>query len=181
MNFNRQILTTPWMEKVERSRMPEPKKFVLWSSNKTIFKTIFLFVFLSVGTVKANESQEQKKIEPNPFYMFHSAEALFAVNAWMASEDPNAYGAIGALVFPIAGCNVKYCLDLAAFETVAIYNLSIDPDEMSKSEIFKNNIIAWHLAAGFTMLSAHIFEDKGYKLNFIPTFDGGGIQFKYNF
>jgi anaerobic C4-dicarboxylate transporter len=43
---------------------------------------------------------------------------------------------------------VSYCSELIAVESLALYNLSIDTDKILKSEIFKSNMIAWHIFAG---------------------------------
>ncbi|WP_157726666.1 hypothetical protein [Thalassotalea crassostreae] len=144
---------------------------------------LFLVLLFFSTNIIAEENPDVKpqETEITPL-MIIGVEALFAVNSWMASEDPHTYGGAAALLFPIAGCNELYCSNLIAAESLALYNLSIDDDKTSKSEIFKNNMIAWHIFAGVVGLSEYLIEDKDIKLSFQPISTGGGkIVFDYKF
>lgn len=132
-----------------------------------------------------NSIKVEKKDEANPLSNFLMAEVLLATNAWMAAESPNAYGVLGALVFPIAGCgdsNKITCgTTLIGFESLAIYNISIDKNKKSKNKIFKENMIAWHIVIGLVTFTEYLTEDKTTELSFKPAPNGGQLQFTYRF
>ena len=154
-----------------------------------MLKNIFLvgiLCFISVSTY----SEEAKKDEKEPKYIFGLVvfEALIGVNAWMASESPSVYGGAAALLFPLAGGSentgkITYWSGLVAAESLAVYNLSLNEDEYTKSEIFKNNMIAWHVFAG-VVVAAGLVENKFFNkdtVTFIPDRNGGHIAFSYKY
>ena len=73
---------------------------------------------------------------------------------------------------------------LFASEAIAIHHLQIDEEETSKSEIFKENLIAWHLFAEVLWLSDYWLGDASMPetLTFSPTSDNGlRIQYQHRF
>ena len=122
-----------------------------------------------------------------------AVEAMLGINAWMASESPKVYGGFSALLFPFAGAGagagdasrgkITYWSGVLAAESISIYNLSLDEDKESKSDIFKNNMIAWHIFLG-VVSTAFIVENKYFNqenISFIPAKGGGQIAFNYKF
>lgn len=151
------------------------------------YKSILYFYLLLLPSI-CNATDIDIKTEEkdfNPVVTFVALEALIGVNAWMASEEPQAYGALGAIFFPIAGCEYargKSCTtNLIAVESLAVYNLSIDPDKKSKSEIFKDNMLAWHLVMLTIGTTFYLDEKKSKKINLTPLPDGGSLSFHYDF
>ena len=125
---------------------------------KSILALVLLGVFSSANALELDIEDNKK---PNYLLGFFVVEAILGVNAWMASEAPNGYGTISALAFPLAGKSEEtsdfvYWTGLAAIESVAIYNINLDSDEYSKSEIFRNNMKAWHAAAGVILAISYI-------------------------
>lgn len=99
-----------------------------------MIKNIFLIVVLCIVNIctYAEEPKIDKK-ESNYILGFVAFEALIGVNAWMASESPNVYGGAAALLFPLAGGSenvgkITYWSGLAAAESLAVYNLSLNED-----------------------------------------------------
>ncbi len=150
---------------------------------------VALLLLVSVG-IHAEENVElaQTKEDIHPVLLFLLVEGIIGVNAWMASEDPHTYGALSALLFPLAGSSqdspTQHWVKLAAVESVALYNLSIDEDKKSKSEIFKGNVIAWHLVAGIVGLSGYLVGDGSAQesLKFTPVSNRGPqLVYSYKF
>lgn len=138
-------------------------------------------------------AEETIKIEPkqdtmHPVAMFFLVEGMLGINAWMASENPRAYGVVGALLFPLAAGGqgdltaTEQWVGLIGAESIAVYNLSIDDEKTSKSEIFKNNMIAWHLFAGALGITSYLVgdTDSNESLSLKPT-AYGGAQLVYNY
>ncbi len=147
---------------------------------------IFLISFYSHAeeTIDA----EPKNNEIHPITVFFLLEGMLGINAWLASENPHAYGAVGALLFPLAAGGegsqneTEVWVGLIGAESIAFYNLSIDEEEKTKSEIFKNNMIAWHLFAGVLLTTKYIIgdNDSNESLSIKPN-TYGGLQFVYNY
>lgn len=152
------------------------------------YKSILYVYFLLLSSI-CNATDIDIKTEEkdfNPIATFAALEALIGVNAWMASEEPQVYGALGALLFPMAGCEYTQgqgCVsNLIAVESLAIYNLSINPDTKSKHEIFKDNMIGWHLVMLTVGTNFYLDKKKSKKINLTPLPDGGGsLSFHYDF
>lgn len=84
------------------------------------------------------------------------AEGLFAGTSALAAQNPDGYGAVvGLLIVPLGMANGNYdsetlrWVSFGAGESLALYNfVGVDEGEMSKTEIFQNNMIAWHVFVG---------------------------------
>lgn len=157
---------------------------------RTLLNLIIPILFLSLATKAIADNEitiEPTEDKFHPLTMFLLLEGMFAANAWLASENPNAYGAVTALLFPLAAgegssSNTTKWVGFVGAESIALYNLNIDEDKESKSEIFKNNMLAWHLFAGAVGLTGYIMGDYCSKksLSLIPT-PAGGAQLVYNY
>ena len=157
-----------------------------------LYKLIILTVFILTSSTQVNASNAtSSKLEnlekPNYFSQFLIVESLIGINAWMASESPDVYGGVSALLFPLAGGeNVgefTYWSSLTTAESIAIYNIALDEDHYSKREIFKNNLLAWHLFAGVLLVNGYV-DSKWFTeetVAFIPESGGGRIAFNFSF
>ncbi len=157
-----------------------------------LFKICFIFCLFVISSVAKSETNFIKNTHISPLNKVLIAEGLFLVNSWMASESPNTYGAIAALLFPIgaAGGNESATTKWVGFlsaESLAIYNINLDEDKENKSDIFKNNMIGWHIFAGLTGLTGYIMGDfdSDESLSLLPLLSGGAQfvysnKFKYN-
>ena len=145
-------------------------KFRLW---------LLLSLLLAPLMASAAENDEDGV---NPLLVVGVFEGLVAANAWLASQDPMAYGVAGALLFPIGAAEAEsdtmFWVSLTAAESLAIYNMSIDTDRHSKSDIFRDNMIAWHVFVGVVGLTSWLTEDSEPEdklaLSFRPEQTGGG-------
>jgi len=114
------------------------------------------------------------------------AETLLAANAWMASEDPGSYGTLcGLFLFPFAlsigestGSSIEKWGSFIGVELIALYNVQMGNDDTSKSEVFKNNMIAWHAVIGLAAFTAWLFEDEDESLA-LRSSEQSGIQLEY--
>jgi len=112
-----------------------------------------------------------------------AVEAAIGVNAYLASMNPRIYGGVGLALFPILmqPTTTEAWLAVGALETVPIYNLTIDPDEKSPSQIFKANFVAWHVAAGLLATTGYLTKDKKVSLSYMPERGGGKVVFAYRY
>lgn len=90
-------------------------------------------------------------------------ELLLVVNASLAAADPHIYGGALALLSPLGMRNTTEAasyVHLAAMESLAIYNLKIDPEKKSKGEIFRENMIGWHVSAAVSFAAYYFLSDS---------------------
>ena len=168
-----------------------PLRSVLWSTEfkryaqeefQLIMRYILIIITIMFTGILQAESLPEEKSKLNYVLTTVSAivavEAMFGINAWMASESPKVYGGFSALLFPFAGAGageasrgkITYLSGVLAAESISIYNLSLDEDKESKSDIFNNNMIAWHIFLG-VISTAFIVENKYFNqenISFIP-------------
>jgi len=123
------------------------------------------------------------------------AEGVLAVNAAWAASNPEQYGYVGLLLFPLGAVNgggsgfgykqTSFWVTLAGAEAIAIYNINIDKVHTSKNEIFRNNMVAWHgliAIAAITGYFAGDFDkakDKKLAFEFLPEPKGGRFLLSY--
>jgi hypothetical protein len=156
---------------------------------RRILTALFLIGGCLVQSVSADEG-EKTLTGPQIAGMALMLEGVIGINAYLASLNPKVYGVAGALLFPLAGGSSKSSetarwVGLAAVEALALYNISIDEDKMSKSEIFRANIIGWHAAAGIMAVTGYFAgdfnKDKKMSLNYMPETHGGRLILSYRF
>ncbi len=150
-------------------------------------KCILVALLLALSTSLYAEDKADKEI--NPVLAAAFFEGMIAVNAWMASKNPKLYGGAAVLLFPVGAAESKnettFWVSLAAAEALAIYNISLDEDKYSESEIFKKNMIGWHLFAGAVGLTTWLTNDENKKekvsLGFVPAPKGGVFRVTFRF
>lgn len=123
-----------------------------------------IYVNISIIFILLLSSSANAEEKLGPVSKAFVIEGLFIANSWLASEDPNTYGGIAALLFPLAagegeGSTTTKWVGFLSAETIALYNLDIDEDKKSKSEIFKENLIAWHVFAALVGFTGFIMGD----------------------
>ena len=120
-------------------------------------------------------------------------EGIIGLNSYLASLDPDVYGTAGLILFPLGAVNgpsgnnsrAAFWTVLGLAESLALYNILLDEDRMSKEDIFKANVIGWHIIIGTGALTQLIFggeeTEKSVSLNLIPIKNGGRMTLVYNF
>jgi len=147
---------------------------------KKLILTILLIFPLTLSAESIFNSEENSE-KFSTFETILLAEGSFLANAWLASEDPHAYGVVLALLAPLAAAGegnsseTTKWVGLIAAESIAIYNIGIDTNKKSKSDIFKKNFIAWHLFAATIGVTGYIMGDfdSEQSLSLKPNFNGG--------
>ena len=160
----------------------------------TMTKNRLAIVVLGLcGLIQSVFAEErEKEWTDSPIANVVLIESLFGVNAYLASLDPRAYGVAGAVLFPIGAINGESSLSnatlwvgLASAEALALYNIGLDEDEMSDSEIFKNNFIGWHVVTGIIAVTGYFSGDfnrnKKIALNYLAEPRGGRFMLSYRF
>ena len=155
----------------------------------SIFLLVLSFNFSTIASANEDEPPlETRDNKLHPATAFFLAEGMFAVNAYMASKKPRTYGTVAALLFPMAidgksNTTTKW-VGLIAAESIALYNIRVDEDKKSEKDIFRENMVAWHLFAGAVGLSNLLFDDEesNESLTFSPTPDNGyELVYRYRF
>jgi len=120
-------------------------------------------------------------------------EGIIGLNSYLASLDPDVYGTAGLILFPLGAVNgpstnssrAAFWTVLGIAESLALYNILLDEDRMTKEDIFKANVIGWHIIIGTGALTQFIFggeeTENGISLNLIPIKNGGRMTLMYNF
>jgi len=116
-------------------------------------------------------------------------EGGIALNAYLASLDPDIYGGLAVALSPAApfmceGCEKPEAIvGGIALGGLGAYNLSLDENRLSSGDIFKRNVVAWHAvgaAIGLTVLAnRHRGEKAAGTLRVSPL--PGGIQVRYDY
>jgi hypothetical protein len=145
------------------------RKIIIW----------FLLTLFSASGFAEERKTEDAKEGANPLTVFFVMEGLAGVNSLMASANPKLYGGAAMLLFPMAGCpnsNKTACTaGLITAESLAVYNLTLDPHKKTKGEIFRSNMIGWQILAGVIGTSSYLTKDKTQKLSIAPLPTGGGF------
>lgn len=124
---------------------------------------VALLLCLLAAPLRAEEVAEQGFLDTGLGQLM-LAEAVFVANAGLATLDPQVYGVLGALLFPLAAASesneAARWTGLIAGEALAAYNIvELDKDENSDSEIFLRNIVAWHAFAAVVGLASWLGGD----------------------
>ena len=154
--------------------------------NYTKNKKLVLKKLTDNPRLKSKIHVKRKEKEPlHPVLGVLLVEGLLISNAWMASEKPKEYGGFMMLFSPIAGSSGDKFSDyvgLVGAEAIGLYNLTIDKDKKTKSDIFKENLIGWHIVIGVGALTDYFTDDKkeDSKVYILPI-KKGGVKISYNY
>jgi len=152
-----------------------------------------LLIILSIAASQFSYAGDKYVDRPNPFLIAAIIEGGLVANALLASQNPQLYGVAGVLIFPFhlvmsdgaaEDSGMAKALVVGA-ESIAIYNITLDEDKYSEGEIFRNNLIGWHIflgvgAAYYYLRGERRSPDK-MSMSFVPSVDGGRIQFGFRF
>ena len=135
-----------------------------------------------------NNNSERKVL--GPVVTFAIGEGAILFNAYLASTDPKGYGGLLALLTPVASLSattpaVRWT-GLVAGESLAAYNIWVlNKNIDSEIDIFRRNIIGWHIFGALILTADYFFPEKKYnsKLSYsiIPMGNGGFAQITYLF
>lgn len=167
-------------------------------SNVILMCSKILLVACIICTMLINPVFARENVikEPKPISIFWGAvivEGMFAANSLLATGSPRIYGIASGLLFPLGAVKLypRYSttaiiVSLTAAELLAAYNYSVLANsDYSRSEIFQNNMIAWHAwlaIAGTTYYLTHKSKShRQYSVSYYPSVNGGNINFSYKF
>lgn len=156
-----------------------------YASGEYMRKYLILFLFIFSMPSWAEESPQDKK-EPNYLAGFLLVEGLFALNSYMASESPEGYGALLTLLSPLGvSSNVSDTTNyvgIGGAMTLGLYNaVELKDESYSKSEIFKKNMVGWHLFTASIWLSEKFTGDKETVAYIAPLNDGTVLAINHRF
>jgi hypothetical protein len=148
---------------------------------------VIAITFLSMPTfadeeIKAPEETKKTSIGKDIILPALGIEAMISVMSIWAVESPDTFIASMIVFPPLVGEYKETWPMILAFETMALYNLSIDHDQETENNIFVNNVIGWHvtlsLAAGAMY---YIHKNDDLSVAYLPVHDGGYLTMKYSF
>lgn len=146
-----------------------------------VFALVACLVFAGCANAEEQTKKEERFVQ-TPLGMFLVGEALVAMNAGLATLDPQAYGVAAALLFPIAAggegttSETMQWVGLAAAEGLAAYHIAaLDKDEDSDKEIFLKSAVAWHAFGGILLTAAWLTGDLEEKKEEHPS----KVSFRY--
>ena len=142
-------------------------------------------VFLSPLLARAADDASQ----PGNLTLALVTEGVFVVASAVASRKPRAFGVVGALVFPAAALGSETSkttntVTLIGAEALAFYNISVDTNDRTRTEIFQKNMIGWHVLALAVGVTGYIMGDYGSNKSVavVPVENHGAkIMYSYNF
>ncbi len=108
-------------------------------------------------------------------------ESLLIGASWLTSSAPNEFGIVAAVLIPYAvrGNEPYHWTMLISAEALAFYNIQLDEDEKSRREVFRDNLIGWHLAIGATAAVAYFTGALGEDVEVRPA-GGDGLSLNYS-
>lgn len=123
-----------------------------------IIKYTWIVLILSIGSVVLAE--EKAKSIRKPMSIWHK-ESILILNSLSASYYPEVFGVFTTLISPLllSGDEHNYIKNtgFTGAATIGLYNaLELKKDKYTKNEIFKQNMIAFHVLFG----ALHILEGR---------------------
>lgn len=126
--------------------------------------------------------------EESPNYVagFFLGEGLFALNAYMASESPEGYGTLLTLLSPLGASSnvsdVTNYVGIGSAMSIGLYNaIELKDESYSKSEVFKKNLVGWHLFAASIWLSEKLTGNKETVAYIAPLNSGAILAINHRF
>lgn len=140
----------------------------------------------------SDEAPAKTSVLHSTFESFLLGEIMIVGNAWMATLDPQVYGGILALFGPFGAAESGRTnpalgwVSVAAVEGLAIYNIvGLDKDEDSKSKIFRDNFIGWHVFGGILFTAGYLMKDdtqeQTLRFQYTPLQQGGFMELNWRF
>lgn len=155
-------------------------------TKETLLKLVLITaLFLPISSfaeveVISDEGMDDTSITEGLILPFLGIEAMFSLMSLWAINDPETFN-VSMLVFPpLAGADSKTWPMPVAFMSMALYNDSLDHENMSRDELFKKNMIGWHVAMSISMVTTY-FLHENLSVSFLPVYNGGHLAMKYNF
>lgn len=157
------------------------------SSQKRPWRGLVAFWLLGLAFVAGDAAAQEDKSTSwlQVTGLVVAVEGAIAVNAYLASMNPKVYAGVAGVIYPIMiqPSTQDAWLVVGALETVPVYNLTIDPDKKSPSQIFKANEIAWHAAVGLLLTTGYVTKITKEKmsLGYMPEPHGGKLILSLRF
>jgi len=142
-----------------------------------------LFLLLTVSVPSKAEDNDYSKT----FLQLVGLEGIAITHSWLLSRSPYAYGALSGAAYTAFGVESEkgpaYWLSLGAAEGMNLYTMIMEKNDIPQDEIFKRNIIGWHVVFGITVASNIILgKDKKVQLvksNQPKTVGSYGLDFTF--
>lgn len=152
---------------------------------KVIIRTIFLILISNVSIAEDSDELEEYALE-NMQESWWSKQVGVVMSSIIASQYPEESGVVLTLLSPfiLAGNDHDYIRysGFGGMASIGLYNsLEMKKDKYSKSDVFKRNLVAFHIFFG----TAHLLEKKyrytSSALSVRPVSDGFAIGYNYKF
>lgn len=148
---------------------------------------IILAILLAAPSSHAEDKDISKAV-----LMFAGLEGIAIAHSWLLTKSPSGYGTVSGLFYPLvgieSGVDAAYITSVAAAEGMNIYNWKMGEKDISERDVFKRNIIGWHLVFGVTVASNMLFAKsrksqkiKSQAFSFVTSEYGGELRFEMKF
>lgn len=166
-------------------------------------KQFLLVIILSILTtsfgVFADEGakNQENASSPSPLAKFAIFEGILAGLSWIGTTD---YSGIFVITNPWAMAealhdknDTLFYTGMVSAEAMALYSVSLDDDKYTRGELFKKNMIAWHILFGVIGVTDWLTGGDGFTVylgqneteavssTFVPLIDGGELSVNFRF
>jgi len=149
---------------------------------------LFTLLLLSVTSISKAETNDYSKT----LLQFAGLEGVVIAHSWFLSRSPYAYGALSGAAYTAFGLESErgppFWVSLGAAEGLNLYTMSMERNDISQEEIFKRNVIGWHVVFGITVAShvllgkdRNVQSIKSNLFGFVPTDNGGELRIAFTF
>lgn len=152
-----------------------------------MIKSIVLLIAISISLM-AKAEDFAKTEDLDPWFGFALIEGIFVANSLIAAESPEGLGWGLTVLSPFAlaseGLPLQTILGATAIAAIGQYNVQelSDEEQYSKSDIFKNNMYAFHAVGAIALLSEWLTGDtKAVEhVALMPSSKGFILAFNYD-
>ena len=164
-----------------------------------IRKVLTVVVLVIGGLTQSVSADEGTKEESVPVGMVGEAliatEGAIWLSAYAISLNPKVFGVdyavwiplVAAMVSVDGNANTTFWVSAATLEALALYNIKLDENKMSRNEKIRANFIglnAWLIITSLTWYFTGDYDkdkDKKIVLNYMPEPQGGRLILSYRF
>lgn len=154
-----------------------------------MMKSIIFLIALFISFVGKAEDFAKKE-ELNPWVGFALIEGIFLANSLIAAESPEGLGWGLTVLSPFAlatneASTTEKILGATALAAIGQYNAQelSDEEQYSKSDIFKNNVYAFHAVGAIALLTDWLVGDTKTveHVTLLPSNKGKGFVLAFNY
>jgi|GEM_PF-3437731 len=147
---------------------------------------LLILLMLSSSVAIANEEEGSEEKKWGPVKTIAVAEGLILVNSYLASLSPEGVGTAMTLLSPLSisydSSPAMNWVGVGSMASLGLYNaLELSDSKYSERDVFKRNLVAWHLTAAALYLTEKYTGKKEPIVSFSATGDSVSLLFHKSF